>query len=103
MGQYFLAAKKSELTIGCPHRVNVNGQEIVLCYVEDRIFALGDSCPHAGGPLADGTLQGTKLTCPWHGAEFDITNGQVLTPPAGEGVRSYPVKISGNEILIQLD
>ena len=103
MGEYFPVAKKSALTIGCPHRVNVNGQEIVLCYVEDRIFALGDSCSHAGGPLSEGTLQGTKLTCPWHGAEFDITNGQVLTPPAGEGVRSYPVKISGDEILIQID
>ena len=103
MGKFVAAAKKSELTLGCPKRVSAGGRDIVLCYVEDKIYALADECPHAGAPLSDGDLDGTKLTCPWHGAQFDVTNGQLLAPPAMDGIRSFAVKIEGDEILVEID
>ena len=61
------------------------------------------TCPHRGGPLGEGALAGEVVTCPWHGATFNVKTGEVLGPPARQGVRSFPVKVQGNDALVELD
>jgi nitrite reductase/ring-hydroxylating ferredoxin subunit len=80
----------------------VNGRRLALFNVEGQIFAIDDSCSHDDASLAEGTLDGTTIVCPRHGAEFDITCGKVLCPPATEDVRSYPVFLNGNSIEVEL-
>jgi len=52
--------------------------------------------------LSEGTVEGTEVTCPWHGAKFDLRTGALLGPPARQGLRSYPVRVSGTDIEIEV-
>ena len=69
---------------------------------EKCFHALSDTCTHRGGPLSEGTVEGAEVTCPWHGARFDIKTGAVMGPPAGREVRSYPVRVTGADIEIEV-
>ena len=82
--------------------VEAEGQKVALFDVQGEIFALSDTCTHRGGPLSEGDLEGTEVTCPWHGARFDVRTGAVLGPPAAIGVKSYPVKVTGKDILVEV-
>jgi nitrite reductase/ring-hydroxylating ferredoxin subunit len=55
-----------------------------------------------GGPLCEGELEGIEVTCPWHGAVFDVTTGQVLGPPAPESVARYSVRVEGSDIEVEV-
>ncbi|HEX3657971.1 MAG TPA: Rieske 2Fe-2S domain-containing protein [Pirellulales bacterium] len=65
-----------------PQCVEADGASIVLVRREGRIFALANACSHAGGPLAEGELEGNSLRCPWHGSRFCLETGRVLDGPA---------------------
>jgi Rieske Fe-S protein len=60
------------------------------------------TCTHRGGPLSEGDVQGTRVTCPWHGADFDLKTGALLGPPAQKGVPSYKVVVEGDDIKIEV-
>ena len=62
-----------------------------LFNVEGTFYAIADTCTHRGGPLSQGEVGTTTVTCPWHGAQFDLRTGNVLSAPAPEGVASYKV------------
>jgi len=64
--------EKKDLTPGQAAAFDLEGQRIALFNVEGTYYAIGDSCTHRGGPLSEGDVQGTKVTCPWHGADFDL-------------------------------
>ena len=84
--------------------VEIEGKRIALFSVADRYYAIEDTCTHRGGPLSEGMLlegEGT-IVCPWHGARFDVTTGKVLSPPAPRGVASFPVRVVGNDIEIEM-
>jgi nitrite reductase/ring-hydroxylating ferredoxin subunit/uncharacterized membrane protein len=63
-------------------RVDAGGMPALVVRRENRVFAIGAVCSHAGGPLDEGTLVGTRVTCPWHGSEFCVTSGRVTGGPA---------------------
>jgi nitrite reductase/ring-hydroxylating ferredoxin subunit len=63
---------------------------LVLARVDGQVFALPEACPHAGGPLSEGTLDGATLTCPWHGWSFDVRDGGCAVDPA---LRATPVEL----------
>ncbi len=65
-------------------------------------FAIDDACTHRGGPLSEGEVGGTVVTCPLHGATYDLTTGNVLGPPAPEGLVSYKVQVDGSDIKVEL-
>jgi len=92
----------SELPSGTATMVGVNGREIALVSVGGRIHAVDNVCPHEGGPLADGTVQGGVLVCPLHHWEFDVTTGRCLNEP-DECVRRYETKVENGQVLVQLD
>ncbi len=67
----------------------------------DEIFALEDRCPHKGGPLSQGIVHGTKVTCPLHNLIMDLTNGEAVAPDEGCAV-SFPVKVDQGRIFLSL-
>ena len=75
------AAKLNEIVPGGLKAVEVNGEEIVLCNYEGKIYAISRRCGHMNAPLDLGALEGYVLTCPMHHAQFDITSGEALSGP----------------------
>jgi 3-phenylpropionate/trans-cinnamate dioxygenase ferredoxin subunit len=116
MGSYIEVGKTAEFQDGTRKKVSVSGQEIMLARVGDRYYAVGNRCPHLGGDLAAGKLEGTIVTCPRHGSQFDITDGRTvrwlkgagLVAALGKAIKSprslptYQVKIDGDTIYIEV-
>jgi nitrite reductase/ring-hydroxylating ferredoxin subunit/uncharacterized membrane protein len=73
--------------------VHLNGHRIVVAREGDRIIAFQDHCTHRGGPLADGVLACNLITCPWHGSQFNVETGEVVSGPAEEKIQIYPVRV----------
>ena len=96
-------ARVSEVSPGTGKVVGTDGRSIALFNVDGVFYAIDNTCTHRGGPLGEGALIGETVTCPWHGAQFNITTGKVEAPPAQKGVQSYPVKVQGDDVLVELD
>jgi nitrite reductase/ring-hydroxylating ferredoxin subunit len=95
-------AETKDLLPGQAAAFDVAGQTIAMFNVEGTLYAIDNTCPHNGGPLSEGAVEGTKVTCPWHAADFDLKTGAVLCPPAFEDVRSYKVVVEGNDIKVEV-
>jgi len=102
MGRYVKAAAVDEVKPGESKLVELEGKSIALFNVDGTFYALDDACPHSGGPLSEGRLQGTRVTCSWHGSIFDVTDGKVLDEPATDNVASYPVRVVGADVEIEI-
>ncbi len=102
MAQYVKVSKVSDLSPGDAKLVEVEGKKIALFNVEGSFYALDDTCSHRGGPLSEGMLEGNQVSCPWHGAAFDVTSGAVLSPPAPNGVARYNVRVEGADIEVEI-
>ena len=94
-------ADKKDVADGQMLVVDVAGTEVNLAGVDGRVFAFDDTCTHEGCSLARGELDGTTVTCSCHGAQFDVTSGVVLRGPAGRPVRSRPVQLQGEDVLVE--
>jgi len=101
MGTLVKVAEKRDLPAGSAKAVEVNGKQIALFNVDDKYYAIDDTCAHAGGSLAEGSVDGNEVTCPLHGATFDITSGKVTGEPAEDDVKEYNVIIEGEDIKIE--
>ncbi|MCP4788091.1 MAG: Rieske (2Fe-2S) protein [Fuerstiella sp.] len=66
----------NDVLTGCAAEVVADGRIFAVYNVDGKFYVLDGICPHAGGPLGKGTLNGPVVTCPWHGWQFDVTNGQ---------------------------
>ncbi len=82
--------------------VEVEGEMIALFHVGDAWYALDDVCTHDGGPLADGELRDHKISCPRHGAKFDIRTGAALTMPAVRPTRSHETAVQDGGVWVRL-
>ncbi len=102
MPEFVKVATTDEVPIGQAKLVEVNGNEIALFNVEGSYHAIDNTCTHVGGPLCEGELAGAEVTCPWHGAVFDVTSGQVLGPPAASNVNNYNVRVEGSDIEVEV-
>ena len=101
MAQFVKVGTKGDLAPGQGKMVEVSGKKIALFNVDGTYYAIDDTCTHRGGPLSEGELAGNEVTCPWHGAVFDVTTGKVIGPPATKGVARYNVRVSGENIEIE--
>jgi nitrite reductase/ring-hydroxylating ferredoxin subunit len=99
MGQVIKVARKSDIPEGEGIAVTCGNERIALFNVAGDIHAVSDTCPHAGGPLSDGWLEGTEVTCPWHGWSFDV---QYRDEDPRDGVCRYKVHIEGDDVTIEL-
>jgi len=97
------AAGRSDLAAGEVLGVEVVGRSIALYAADDGIFATDNICTHAYACLSDGWLDGEVIECPLHAARFDIRTGKVLDPPATEDLKTYQVRVVGDEIQVRLD
>lgn len=102
MAGFVKVGTTGELVPGQGKRVEVGGKKIALFNLDGTYYAIDDTCPHKGGPLSEGDLAGSEVTCPWHGATFDVTTGNVLGPPASKGVSRYNVRVSGESVEIEV-
>lgn len=102
MPQLVKVAETKDITPGTGLKVEAGGQQIALFNVDGTFYAIGDTCTHRGGPLSEGDVEGTQVTCPWHGAKYDVQTGNVLGPPAQKGVPSYKVVVEGEDIKIEV-
>jgi len=99
---YTYVASTQDLPPATMQFVRASGQSILLINVEGAIYATSNFCTHQRCYLHKGKLKGKVVTCPCHFAQFDVTTGTVLTGVAKESLRTFPVKIEGNDILIAL-
>ena len=81
----------------------VAGRDIALYTVGDAVYATDNTCTHGQARLCDGFLDGHEIECPLHQGKFDVRDGKPLCEPASEGLRSYPVKVDGQRVYLQLD
>jgi 3-phenylpropionate/trans-cinnamate dioxygenase ferredoxin subunit len=103
MAQWVKVAAVGEVAPGQKKQIDLDGVEVVLCNVDGEYCAIEDVCTHDGAPLGNGRLRGDQITCPRHGARFSVKTGAALSMPAVEPVDTYPVKIDGNDIFIEVE
>ena len=103
MSKTLKVAEVGELKAGECKTVGVDGQTLALFNVDGTFYAIDNTCSHVGGPLGDGALIGNEVTCPLHGAQFDVTCGKALSGPARGDVKSFPVSLEGDDVLVELE
>jgi nitrite reductase/ring-hydroxylating ferredoxin subunit len=102
------ACGTSEVPVGRLKFVAIGGKELVIANVDSDFHAMGNWCTHEQGNLSEGELKKNILTCPEHGAQFNVTTGQVILGPDGESPdaitseKSYNVVVQGNDIMIDI-
>lgn len=94
-------AKRSNVQPGSTQRVTVNGVAVLLCNVDGEFYAIEDVCSHDGGALDQGELEGCRIICPRHGANFDVRTGEALTLPAILPLPTYNVRVEGDDIYVE--
>ncbi len=99
MREFVRAASVHDVAPGEVRAVRVRNQVLALVNTGANWYAVDNSCPHIGGPLASGYLDGTVLMCPLHGWRFDVTTGAGVMPE-GASIGCFPVKVEGDDVLV---
>jgi nitrite reductase/ring-hydroxylating ferredoxin subunit len=101
MGDFIEVARASELPVGRAKAVTVDGRTVALYHTVRGFFATDNTCPHRGGPLAEGDVIGEEIVCPWHLWSFDVVTGIC---PGNEDYRiaTHDVRADGERILVRL-
>ena len=87
---------------GKPVKLTKNGKDICVARVGNEVFAIEDNCSHQDAALSEGEQNGYKIECWLHSAEFDLRTGDALTPPASQPVKTYPVLVDGNNVVVEI-
>ena len=90
-------AKTSDIGEGAGKTFTIEGQTIAVFNKGGEIFAIEDTCKHKGGSLGEGKLDGDTITCPLHGWQYNITNGECLMNSQVK-MKNFPVKVENGEI-----
>ena len=96
------AANRGDLAEGEVLGVAVAGHDIALYELDGAVYATDDICTHAYAKLSDGWLDKGEIECPLHAGRFDVRTGKALCPPVTDDVKTYPVRIQGDEIQVKL-
>ena len=83
--------------------VMVNGRDIAIYAAGSEVYATDNVCTHGQARLCDGFLDGHEIECPLHQGKFDVRDGKPLCEPVTDALRSYPVRIEGQRVYVQLD
>jgi nitrite reductase/ring-hydroxylating ferredoxin subunit len=113
MSEWQRLCGEQEVAIGTGKRIEVAGRHLLVAHVEGGFFAVDADCPHMGGDLARGRIEGSRVVCPRHGATYDLATGKMvkdvgsaihfLTRKSAADIRSYPVKLENGSLLANLD
>ena len=91
----------NEIVEGKMSIFDIDGTKVSVAKTGGHLHAFDDTCTHRGCSLARGKLDGTTVTCPCHGSQFDVTSGAVIRGPATQSVRSRLVEVNGDDILVE--
>ena len=93
------AAKVLDIAEGASQIVQISDQAVALFHIQGEFYAIQNTCPHRGGPLAEGYVDGTTVTCPWHAWQFDVKSGECHTMK-GTKQKIYKTKVEKDEVYV---
>ncbi len=99
MAEVYALCTKSEIPDGEGKPFMCGNHRVAVFNIAGSFFAISDACPHAGGPLSDGWLDGTEVTCPWHGWTFDV---KPCEHDPKDGVCRYKVVIEDETVIVEI-
>ena len=116
MAGYVEVLKAGGLQDGQMKSVKAGGRDVLLAKVGGKFYAAENKCPHMGGNLAQGKLEGTVVTCPVHASQFELKDGSVIRWTNWPGIvvaatklmrrpraiKTYPVKVEGDKVLVEV-
>jgi len=102
MASFVKVAKRQDIEPGTGVATECGEKPVAIFNVEGAFFATQGKCPHRGGPLGEGELEGKVVTCPWHAWRFDVCSGVNADNPNLK-LTVYPVQVEGDDVLIQTD
>jgi len=116
MAGFVEVMKAGDLQDGQMKSVKAGGQDVLVAKVAGKFYAAENTCPHMGGKLAQGKLEGTVVTCPLHASQFELKNGNVVRWTNWPGIvaavtklmrrpraiKIYPVKVEGDKVLVEV-
>ena len=116
MGEFVEVSGVEELKDGTMKAIDVAGRQILVARVGDKYYVTDNRCPHMGGVLSEGKLEGTVVTCPRHGSQFDLRDGRVIRWTKWTGIvasavklvksprpiQVYPVQVKGDTVLVEV-
>ena len=101
MAQLTKVARKADIPVGTGKVVEAGGKTLAVFNCEGVFYAMDNACKHRGGPLGEGSLAGTSVTCPWHGWEYDVVSGACQMDPSLK-IQTFDVKVDGDDLLISI-
>ncbi len=97
-----IVGKTTEIMPGQMKKISVDEKEIVVSNIDGNYFAIDDTCTHSGASLSEGKLDGSVITCDWHGAQFECKTGKLVKFPAEiADLKSYKVVIESDDIFVE--
>lgn len=99
---FIKVAQVGDIPDGKGIEVAVNGKKLALFHCNGTYYAIDNLCTHRNASLAEGECIGDQVACPLHGAVFHLPTGQHLSPPARIGVKTYKVRVMGNEVQVEV-
>ena len=97
-----LAGKTSDIPLGKMLKVSSNGKDILVANVDGNYFAMDDSCTHQGASLVEGSLEGSTVTCPWHGSTWDCKSGKLIAFASKiNDLGSYKVTVESDSVYVE--
>ncbi len=103
MSDWVNVGSVDEIQPGQYKTMDIKDTMIAVFNIEGKLYAIEDVCTHDGGILTGGTLAGCVITCPRHGAQFDVRSGTVLAPPAYEPITTFSVRVHDGMIQVKDD
>jgi nitrite reductase/ring-hydroxylating ferredoxin subunit len=101
MNEFIKVAETPDLQPGEGKIVTAGDRELALFNVGGKFHCIDNVCPHRGGPLGEGTLEGSVVTCPWHGWRFDVCTGVSPVVPTAK-VDKFECVVEGNDVKVKL-
>jgi len=100
MLRYVRVATLADIPPGTAKAVVVDGRDLALFNVAGRVYATEGTCPHQGGPLAEGWLDGALVTCPWHAWRFDVRTGKMAIAGPFSELETFDVRVDGTDVVV---
>ena len=100
--EYLAVGPSSDLGEGDRLKIQVDGCPYLVFRVGGKLYAISGTCSHEDEPLDEGELDGYEITCPRHGARFDLRSGEVKSLPAVIGIQTFPIREQDGQIEIGL-
>ena len=101
MGEFVRVADTTEVKPGCGIVAEVQGKVFAIFNIDGTFHAIDNTCIHRGGPLGEGDVEGSIVTCPWHGWQYDVITGTCVANPAAK-VERYQVAVEGTDVKVLL-